>query len=104
MRPTDEQGVPLAKGNTDYEYNHNDRGYKLNKDGVLRFFYAFNETIKSNLEHDDYLSRLSVYLLGGDSLKQEHFRRVHIDALRTQTEIRCATDCVSQRGLQSKIA
>jgi len=55
--------------------NINGRGYKLNKDGVLRFFTpeAFNETIKCNLEHENYLSRLSVYLLGGDSLMTNVF-------------------------------
>jgi len=34
MRPTDEKGIPLAKGNNDYEC-----GYTLNSDGVLRFFH-----------------------------------------------------------------
>jgi len=76
MRPTNEQGIPLAKDAQEgYEYIHNNRSYKLNQNGCLKFFepQAFTPTIKANLEHENYLSKLSVYLLGGDKIMQNIF-------------------------------
>jgi len=71
MKPCGKDGAALtteeAKG---FRMQFNGRNYPLNQKGVLAFCdnEAWNPIIKDELEMENYLSKLSVYILGGNEV------------------------------------
>ena len=71
MRPCSEDGRPLTAAQAKvFRIQHNGRSFPVGKDGTLRYLdcKAFEATIKDGLEQENYLSKLTAYILGGDEL------------------------------------
>ena len=53
-----------------FRIQHNGRNFPVGKDGTLQYLdtQAFEATIKDGLEMENYLSRLTAYILRGDDV------------------------------------
>ena len=76
MRPCGEDGKPLTADQAKlFRIQHNGRSFPVGKDGTLRYLdcKAFEGAIKDGLEQENYLSKLTAYILGGDELCKKVF-------------------------------